>query len=98
MEENIKEIAFSRLQKASHTAKSKIQENPGIPEFPEQKCKKAFVFKAKLLFFTFVHIKHNGVFFSLFCVFLLKKHTRIFIKNATLGSKNTIFATFYKGF
>ena len=67
-----------------HTAKSKIPENPGIPRSRVQKLKKAFVFKAKLLFFTIFHIKTNG--FLSFLRFL-RFRTRIINKSATFFAK-----------
>ena len=85
MSENAPRSSANLHKTPPHTAKSKIPENPGIPSFPGLFCKKTFVFKIKLLFFTIFHIKHNG-FFTFLC--FLHFRTRILTKNATFLAKS----------
>jgi len=68
-----------------HTAKSKIPENPGVARSRVQKCKKRQENKAKLLYFTIFHIKHNGI---LTFLRFLHFRTRILSKSATFFAKN----------
>ena len=68
-----------------HTAKLKIPEKPGVASVPVLFFKKPQVFKAKLLYFTIFHIKHNG-FFTFLRFF--EYFTRILSKSGTFLSKN----------
>ena len=80
----------------THTAKSKIPENPGVPRFRVQKCKNTCFSKHNCCCFTSVHIKRNVVFLTVLCFLYFRR--MIFTKHASFLQKKHNKTTGFKHF